>query len=104
MANNPSKFIRRSVSRILKSLGYQLVPLPWNDWYELRRLTMSLFENLGINCVLDVGAFHGEYGTTLRQFGYQGRIVSFEPVPDHFQSLQQASKDDKNWIIHNLAL
>lgn len=64
----------------------------------------QLFSVLGVNCVLDVGAHHGEYGLELRQMGYRGRIVSFEPISDNFAALRQQLVRDPNWWVHCLAL
>jgi FkbM family methyltransferase len=50
-----------------------------------------------INLVLDVGAFVGEYAAELRDLGYRGRIVSFEPVPDSFQRLKERMGSDPLW-------
>lgn len=54
--------------------------------------------------VLDVGANEGQYGRWLRSFGYNGRIISFEPMTDVFERLLAATADDPNWECHNLAL
>ena len=59
---------------------------------------------LEINCVLDVGAHFGEYGTTLRQLDYAGRIVSFEPVKDSYDRLANAAGSDDAWTTRNFAL
>jgi FkbM family methyltransferase len=34
-----------------------------------------------IEAVLDIGAYRGNYGLMLREVGFGGRIVSFEPSP-----------------------
>lgn len=57
-----------------------------------------------VDLVLDVGAADGGYGTSLRKFGYTGRIVSFEPLSASFESLTAIIKDDPAWTAHHLAL
>ena len=57
-----------------------------------------------VDLVLDVGAADGGYGTSLRRFGYTGRIVSFEPLSASFESLIATIKDDPTWTAHHLAL
>jgi FkbM family methyltransferase len=63
-----------------------------------------VFPYLGINCVLDVGAGRGEYGTFLRQNGYAGHIISFEPVAASFSALARRCADDPRWHAYPYAL
>ena len=59
---------------------------------------------LGINVVLDVGANVGQYAAGLREHGYRGRIVSFEPVPRLAARLRERAKDDDDWLVLDCAL
>jgi FkbM family methyltransferase len=63
-----------------------------------------LIRQLGINCVLDVGANVGQYAQRLRRGGYAGRIVSFEPVPAIADKLRDAARDDPDWRVFECAL
>ncbi len=65
----------------------------------------ALLRGREISLVLDVGANAGQYGVSLRQrVGYQGRIVSFEPLSDAFARLQQTAANDPLWDSYNIAL
>jgi len=64
----------------------------------------SVFARLEVNCVLDVGAHVGQYGRFLRNIGYRGSIVSFEPVLANFAVLEQRRAGDKRWSCHRVAL
>ena len=50
-----------------------------------------------IDLVLDVGANKGQFVSEIRQFGYTGRIVSFEPLSQAHGQLLQASAGDSMW-------
>lgn len=64
-----------------------------------------LIEHHQIDTVLDVGANAGQFGLELRrQFGYRGRIVSFEPLTAAFAQLQRAATGDVDWQVLQLAL
>lgn len=63
-----------------------------------------LLERHAINLVLDVGANEGQFASELRATGFEGRIVSFEPLPDEYAVLEgRASRDDR-WECRRLAI
>ncbi|SCK39027.1 FkbM family methyltransferase [Streptomyces sp. WMMB 322] len=68
------------------------------------RHVAELLANYDVNCVFDVGANKGQYGRQLRELGYRGRIVSFEPVPDALAKLRKAAERDPDWQVHPFAL
>lgn len=86
----------------LRPSSPEVVPPPAGE--HLDRHLQRLFALLQINCVLDVGANQGQYGRRLRELGYQGTIISFEPVSADFQQLQAAAAGDPHWHTHHLAL
>ncbi len=58
-----------------------------------------------VDCVFDVGANHGQYASTLRhEVGYKGLILSFEPAPEVFESLEKMTRGDGKWHAFQLAL
>lgn len=75
--------------------------------YELRRPQPRLPHFLvsrDIDIVLDVGANEGQFGMWLREQGYTGTIVSFEPFEPAFSVLSRHAHRDGNWIVHQIAL
>ena len=71
------------------------------SWYppphSFERHLRDYLAQMRINCVLDVGAFVGEYAVQLRRNGYMGSIVSFEPVPASYALLRQRMQHDALW-------
>jgi FkbM family methyltransferase len=90
--------VKQHLKKIIKSLGYDVRRLdPGRD-------VISFIQSQSISLVLDVGANSGQFATALREQGYSGRIVSFEPVGDVFALLLKNSEHDKKWSVLNVAL
>jgi|GEM_PF-4301797 len=64
----------------------------------------KFLESRKIGVVLDVGANIGQFGRELRDQGYRGLIVSFEPVKSVFETLKNVADSDGAWEAHNFAL
>jgi FkbM family methyltransferase len=93
---------KNAIKRTLRHFGYDLVRYPYRETYGEH--IKELLVKLDIDLVLDVGAHHGEYALFLREIGYLGRIISFEPIAVNFDVLAQCCAHDPNWQAHNLAL
>jgi FkbM family methyltransferase len=112
--------LKRLVRAALGLVGLEAVRLPG---YERRLLFMDrrtrrefgpdlllhdqlsmLFDRYAVNCVLDVGANRGQYGHELRNAGYRGRLLSFEPVEQLCKELKEATAGDAAWTAHRVAL
>lgn len=95
------------VRSYLRRVDYDLAPYPPNAKQAAESLAdhlRAVFAAMNINCLLDVGANNGQYGAFLRDIGYTGRIVSFEPVRRNFDELTLRARGDSKWVCHQLAL
>jgi FkbM family methyltransferase len=64
----------------------------------------EVIRECGIQVVLDVGANAGQYAMRLREDGYAGRIISFEPIREVHEALAASAAHDDLWETRNLAL
>jgi FkbM family methyltransferase len=64
----------------------------------------ALMTASGVRSVVDVGANTGQYGKEIRQAGFSGTILSFEPLSGAFDELLRTSSTDNNWLCKQLAL
>ena len=94
--------IKRVIQKAARVVGLHLGRYPPVD--SLAYHVKTVFRELEIDCVLDVGAHEGEFAGFLRDLDYTGEIISFEPVATSFAKLSLARAADKNWRGHNLAL
>lgn len=56
-------------------------------------------QRLGVATVLDIGANTGQTGISLRAEGWQGPVVSFEPLPAARTQLEAAAAADPQWFV-----
>lgn len=97
--------VKNWIRNTSRAMGYDIVPLRDMKDRDFAIHLGQLFRFLKIDCVLDVGANTGQYHDFLRdKVGYQGLIVSFEPVSRNVAILQQRRHDDPRWEIVGHAL
>lgn len=61
----------------------------------------ELLRHFGIDLVFDVGANTGQYALELIEAGYEGRIVSFEPLSTAHPQLLAASQGHDGWTVED---
>jgi len=86
--------------RINRLLGFVGLGLHFSSNTPQRRLYKAL-AHFHIDTVLDVGANVGQFASELRQGGFKGRIVSFEPLSEAYAILCKKAKNDSGWLIHS---
>ncbi|WP_169315739.1 FkbM family methyltransferase [Haliscomenobacter hydrossis] len=65
---------------------------------------MKIISTNHIDVVFDVGANIGQYARKMRAYGYNKKIISFEPLHSAFEQLKIVAAKDNNWILNNYAL
>ena len=62
---------------------------------------VRFLDHASIDTVLDIGANVGQYASLLRTAGFEGRIVSLEPLSSTFAQLQRRAAKDPFWTTIN---
>lgn len=94
-----------AASKAFRKIGYTIIPTWRLAHFPLSEHLRKILQTFEIDCVLDVGANKGQYRDFLRdQVGYEGKIVSFEPIPDHVEILRSRASHDRKWFIEGCAL
>lgn len=97
-----SQALKRVIQKAVRAVGLYVGRYPPVD--SLAYHIKTVLRELAIDCVLDIGAHEGEYAEFLRDLGYTGEIISFEPVRSSFEILSKARASDKHWRGQNIAL
>jgi len=94
-------FIKKLIKAILKNVfGIEVCwtrNLPPSAAQVAAMQIVSSLRKFEIDLVLDVGANKGQFASEIRQCGYAGRIVSFEPLSQAHDELMQSSRGDAKW-------
>ena len=89
--------VKSQIRSYLRKLGIEINRYNTSQSHAAR-VGAQLVSN-GVDCVLDVGANDGGYAEFLREAGFKGNIVSFEPQTDAYKQLLLKNQDDANWHI-----
>jgi FkbM family methyltransferase len=100
MKSSLSMWLGERANRALKLAGVRLVRA--DSPADRRR--MRLIERHGIATVIDIGANAGQYGRRLRDQGYEGEILSYEPLPAPFEQLRRIATQHRSWKTENKAV
>jgi FkbM family methyltransferase len=85
------------LQRLARHLGYDLIAR--SKARPLQAQLVAVLERFAISAVLDVGANAGQYGSALREWGYAGRIASFEPLAEAHRRLERRAAVDPAWRV-----
>lgn len=83
--------------RFVRRLGWDL--RRWDIANSSDARIVQRLKAQGVNLVFDVGANVGQFGKSLWNAGYTGRIVSFEPLSAAYRDLVMASGAYPSWEV-----
>ena len=80
--------------------NFHIMSRIYNDGNRL----IKFLRNENIDTIFDIGANTGQYASVLRRFGYQGKIISFEPLKKEKDILDVNMAEDENFESYNYAI
>jgi FkbM family methyltransferase len=83
--------------RLLRNVGYDLVS--YSIGSDPNLAFCKALASHDVQLIVDVGANTGQYGLFVRRAGYNGPILSFEPMKTEHELLLRRSKSDSKWTI-----
>jgi len=93
--NEIEKFKRKL--ELISGIHIKMKRLSPSSSEELR--TVKILNTFQFNKVLDIGANTGQFAESLIDFGFKGKIVSFEPTSKAYHKLVKRASKYKNWNI-----
>ena len=90
--------ISKGIRKTARTLGIEIVR--YRPSISSAAQLNKVLEDTDINVIFDVGANEGQFARGVREYGYRGRTVSFEPLTSVRQKLLMLAERDKNWAVH----
>src|SRR5882762_2228667 len=92
--------MKQLLKRLVQALGFDIVSYP----YFSDKQRLALFQRFGIGTIVDIGANEGQYARHIWDIGFDGTIISFEPIQATFDKLNAKDSKGRRWIKKNLAV
>jgi len=92
----------RSIQRLCRDHGVAIGRYLW--WTDPMARRVRLLREHRVDTVLDIGANSGIYGSQLRHAGYEGHIVSFEPLADAHAACAAQAAHDPAWTTYPVGM
>lgn len=91
--------MKKLILSVINHFGYDVVK--GRSPYVLEQQNYNiLLKSYAIDIILDIGANVGQYAESIITNGYEGEVISFEPMPKEHKILQQKSSIYKNWNVY----
>lgn len=91
--------MKNIIKKLFFKIGIKITRYRYSNSAETQLI--KALELAGINLVFDIGANEGQFAREIREYGYTGKIVSFEPLSSVRKSLLEFASADANWEIHD---
>ncbi len=89
--------MKKLIQSVVNRIGYDLHKR--DARFHSECCVAHLARETGFTTVLDVGANTGQFGSALREWGYRGRIISFEPLSLAHAMLLHTTRKDDLWMV-----
>lgn len=93
--------LKKTLKNIFKSIGYDLVRLDGGLGYgSSENELLKFLKETQVDLILDIGANKGQFGKAMYNFGYDNKILSFEPLSAMHKMLKETSESFPNWHVY----
>ena len=90
--------IKNKIKKLLNKFGIEITRYLPNASFEAQ--IVAAMRKVKIDVLFDIGANTGQFSLQMRDKGYSGEIISFEPLTSAREKLNLQASKDANWIVH----
>lgn len=90
--------IKAQINQALHRAGYEFRRLKPDSGHADQLSAVLCSEE--VDMVIDIGANEGQFAREIRQAGYTGKIISFEPLSSARRVLIDHASSDPHWLVH----
>lgn len=92
------KWLKKLTRNLVHATGFDLHRL--NAASNPSAQLLAAFNYVQVDTVFDVGANVGQFARKLRSAGFEGKIISFDPLTAAHARLSRSAKNDSKWLVH----
>lgn len=93
--------MKRTIKRLINIAGFDLHrQRPKKPTVNSSTQCVEILNHFEIDLVLDIGANVGQFAFGLKEAGYLGRLVSFEPLSFAYRTLVENASHNPKWQVH----
>lgn len=91
--------MKNFLKKLFNTFGFEVHRLQPNLDYGSQ--IIAAMRKVDIDVLIDIGANIGQFSSEIRRKGYDGKIISFEPLTSAREKLMHQASMDDNWIVHD---
>lgn len=93
---------KRTIKNVFRKLGYDIISTKSGLNYGTKALELlKILREVNTDLILDIGANKGQFGKELYSYGYQQKILSFEPLSSVYKDLKDTASYHPQWYVYN---
>ena len=93
--------MKKKIKKLFNKFGIEVSRFQPNLSFEAQ--IIAAMKKVKIDVLFDIGANTGQFSLQMRDKGYSGKIISFEPLTSVREKLTYQASKDVNWIVHERA-
>ena len=90
--------MKKKIRKLLNKFGIEIHRFLPGASFEAQ--IVAAMKKVKIDVLFDIGANAGQFSLEMRDKGYSGKIISFEPLTSAREKLTHQASKDVNWIVH----